>query len=281
MHLVATCSRSASSSPQRRKETARSVVRKVVDELERKLANALEQAVRGASTAPRASRRPRLPDIDWDRTDPRQPDELPCASAAPSSPRSSSATAASRSSLRDIVLCVDQSGSMATSVVYSSIFGAVMASIRAVTHAHGRLRHRGRRPDRRARTTRSTCSSARSSAAAPTSTARSPTASSSSRGPAQTILVLITDLYEGGNAEEMLARVRTHEGERRASRLPPRAQRPGRAHVRRAQRRRRSPPSASRRSPARRTLFPEMIAAALAKRDVGNWASERGIVGAR
>ena len=27
--------------------------------------------------------------------------------------------------------------------------------------------------------------------------------------------------------------------------------------------------------------FPEMIAAALAKRDVGTWASERGIVGAR
>ena len=34
--------------------------------------------------------------------------------------------------LRDIVLCVDQSGSMATSVVYSGIFGAVLASIRAV-----------------------------------------------------------------------------------------------------------------------------------------------------
>ena len=37
-----------------------------------------------------------------------------------------------RSSLRDIVLCIDQSGSMATSIVYSSIFGAVLASLRAV-----------------------------------------------------------------------------------------------------------------------------------------------------
>ncbi len=33
---------------------------------------------------------------------------------------------------RDVVLCIDQSGSMANSVVYSSIFGAVMASLPAV-----------------------------------------------------------------------------------------------------------------------------------------------------
>jgi Mg-chelatase subunit ChlD len=37
-----------------------------------------------------------------------------------------------RHALRDIILCVDQSGSMATSVVYSGIFGAVMASLPAV-----------------------------------------------------------------------------------------------------------------------------------------------------
>src|SRR3954447_21445376 len=38
-----------------------------------------------------------------------------------------------RSSLRDVVLCVDQSGSMATSVVYAGIFGAVLASIRSLS----------------------------------------------------------------------------------------------------------------------------------------------------
>jgi hypothetical protein len=31
-----------------------------------------------------------------------------------------------------VILCIDQSGSMANSVVYSSIFGAVMASLPAV-----------------------------------------------------------------------------------------------------------------------------------------------------
>ena len=33
---------------------------------------------------------------------------------------------------REVVLCIDQSGSMASSIVYSSIFGAVMASLPAV-----------------------------------------------------------------------------------------------------------------------------------------------------
>ena len=40
---------------------------------------------------------------------------------------------ASVSVLRDIVLCVDQSGSMAASLVYSGIFGAVLATLRAVS----------------------------------------------------------------------------------------------------------------------------------------------------
>jgi Mg-chelatase subunit ChlD len=37
-----------------------------------------------------------------------------------------------RNALRDIILCVDQSGSMAASVVYSGVFGAVLASLPAV-----------------------------------------------------------------------------------------------------------------------------------------------------
>ncbi|TDA74384.1 VWA domain-containing protein, partial [Halomonas marinisediminis] len=33
------------------------------------------------------------------------------------------------SALKEVMLCVDQSGSMASSVIYASIFAAVMASI--------------------------------------------------------------------------------------------------------------------------------------------------------
>ena len=43
-----------------------------------------------------------------------------------------SARARTRANLRPFVLCVDQSGSMATSVVYASIFAAVLASIPGV-----------------------------------------------------------------------------------------------------------------------------------------------------
>jgi Mg-chelatase subunit ChlD len=38
-----------------------------------------------------------------------------------------------RQSMRHIVLCIDQSGSMATSVVYSAIFGAVLATLPSVS----------------------------------------------------------------------------------------------------------------------------------------------------
>jgi hypothetical protein len=37
-----------------------------------------------------------------------------------------------RAALRDVVLCVDQSGSMAASVVYAGVFGAVLASLPAL-----------------------------------------------------------------------------------------------------------------------------------------------------
>jgi hypothetical protein len=37
-----------------------------------------------------------------------------------------------RNASRDVILCVDQSGLMAASVVYSGVFGAVLASIPSV-----------------------------------------------------------------------------------------------------------------------------------------------------
>jgi len=108
-------------------------VRKVVEALERRLARETEQAVRGALNRAVRTSRPRPADIDWERTIranlknylPEHGTVIP-ERLIGHSRRKSTAT------LRDIVLCVDQSGSMATSVVYSGIFGAVLASIRAV-----------------------------------------------------------------------------------------------------------------------------------------------------
>lgn len=117
--------------PAETRETARQVVRTVVDEVERRLANPLRQAVSGALDRAAVTRRPRHRDIDWDRTIRRnlrhyQPDYRTVI------PETLLGHARRASSLRDVVIAVDQSGSMAASVVYSSVFAAVMASIRSV-----------------------------------------------------------------------------------------------------------------------------------------------------
>jgi hypothetical protein len=132
VHLVATLLSLSKVIPEKTKETARQVVRKVVEELERKLANSLIQAVRGSINRATRTHRPRANEIDWDRTI-----RINLKNYLPEK-RAIIAEhligyGHKRSSLRDIVLCVDQSGSMATSLVYSGIFGAVLASINAVS----------------------------------------------------------------------------------------------------------------------------------------------------
>src|SRR5262249_39309346 len=118
--------------PAKTKDTARRVVRKVVDELERKLRERMIQAVRGSLQKATRSRRPRGAEIDWDRTI-RANLKTYLPERKVLVPERLVGYGRKRASLRDIVLCVDQSGSMATSVVYASIFGAVLASLRAVT----------------------------------------------------------------------------------------------------------------------------------------------------
>ncbi|HSP81507.1 MAG TPA: VWA domain-containing protein [Myxococcaceae bacterium] len=202
--LVATLLSLRTVIPQKTKETARRVVRRVVEDLERRLRAPTERAVRGALSRASRTRRPRAAEIDWDRT--------LRANLGNYQPERKSVVVEKlvghgrkRSSLRDVVLCLDQSGSMAASVVYSSIFGAVLASLRAVSTRmvvfdtavvdlseqlsdpvdllFGTQLGGGTDIDRalaycQQQVTR----------------------------PAQTILVLITDLYEGGNAQRMLQR---------------------------------------------------------------------------
>jgi len=131
VHLVATLLSLSRVIPARTKETARLVVRKVVDDLEKRLREATIRAIRGALNRAERSHRPRLAEIDWHRTI--------RANLANYVPERKTVIAErvigfghKRSALRDVVLCVDQSGSMAASVVYSGIFGSVMASMRAL-----------------------------------------------------------------------------------------------------------------------------------------------------
>lgn len=133
IHMVSTLINLNHLMPEKTKETARQVVRKVVDELERRLAQPMQQAIRGSLNRAQHSRRPkRIQDINWKRTIQanlkhwQQDYQTIIPHELHGHPRQ-------QSSMKDIVLCVDQSGSMAPSVVYSSLFAAVMASIRAVS----------------------------------------------------------------------------------------------------------------------------------------------------
>ncbi len=132
VHLVATLLSLSRVIPNRTKDTARQVVRRVVEDIEHRLAEPLRQAVRGALARSVRNRRPRQREIDWNRTIRAnlrnyQPDRRTIIA------ETLVGHGRKRSSLKDVILCVDQSGSMAGSVVYSSIFGAVMASLPALT----------------------------------------------------------------------------------------------------------------------------------------------------
>ncbi len=132
VHLVANLLALSKVIPDKTKDTARQVVRQVVDDLERKLANPLLQAVRGSLNRATRTNRPRGNEIDWDRTiRANLKNYLPDRGTIIA--EKLVGYGHKRSSLRDIVLCVDQSGSMATSVVYAGIFGAVLATLRAVS----------------------------------------------------------------------------------------------------------------------------------------------------
>jgi Mg-chelatase subunit ChlD len=133
VRLVGTLVSLSRAIPARTRETARAVVRKVVEDVERKLADRLLNAVHGAIDRSRRTHRPRLSDVDWATTiranlKNYQPSQRTVVVDDLIGRQRRSRTA----SLRDVVLLVDQSGSMAESVVYSAVFGAVLASIKAV-----------------------------------------------------------------------------------------------------------------------------------------------------
>lgn len=204
VHLVATLVSLNRVMPTKTRETARIVVRRVVEELERKLANPLRQAVNGSLSRAIRNRRPRHNEIDWLRTiranlKHYQPEYRTII------PETRIGYGRKRGSLRDIILCIDQSGSMATSVVYSSVMGAVLASLRSV---------------------RTSMVVFDTSVVDMTDQLHDPVellfgtqlgggtdinralgyCQGLVRKPHDTILVLISDLYEGGRREEMLKR---------------------------------------------------------------------------
>lgn len=113
------------------KATARLVVKKVVEELEKKLRNPLRQAIQGSINKAVRNRRPKFNEINWHKTiQANLKNYQPSLSTI--IPEILIGYGKKGQSLKHIILLVDQSGSMASSVVYASIFGTILASMRSV-----------------------------------------------------------------------------------------------------------------------------------------------------
>jgi Mg-chelatase subunit ChlD len=207
VHLVGTLLSLSRVIPEQAKESARAVIRTVTSDLERRLAQRTRSAVTGALNRAGRTSRPRRPaDIDWDRTIranlrhylPRYRTVVP--------DRLVGYARKQQAVTRDVILCLDQSGSMASSVVYAGVFGAVLASIRSL---------------------RTSVVAFDTSVVDLTEQLSDPVdvlfglqlggGTDINRAlaycqrlitrPARTILILVSDLFEGGNEEEMLRRI--------------------------------------------------------------------------
>ncbi|MFF2922816.1 VWA domain-containing protein [Streptomyces celluloflavus] len=206
VHLVGTLLSLNKVMPETTKETARAVVRKVVEQLEKRLTARTRATLTGALDRSARISRPRHRDIDWDRTiRANLKNYLPeYRTVVPE--RLIGYGRAAQSVKKDVVLCIDQSGSMAASVVYASVFGAVLASMRAIDTrlvvfdtAVVDLTDQLDDPV-------DVLFGTQLGGGTDINRALAYCQSRISR-PAETVVVLISDLYEGGIRDEMLKRV--------------------------------------------------------------------------
>jgi uncharacterized protein with von Willebrand factor type A (vWA) domain len=176
----------------------------VVEELERRLRTPLQQSVRGALQRAQRTRRPRPNEIDWDRTIRKNLKHYQ-ADKGSLIAEQLVGFARRRAALRHVVLCVDQSGSMASSIVYSSIFAAVLASLRSVSTRFVVFDTQVADLSEALRDPVDLLFGTQLGGGTDINLALAYCQQIVTR-PAQTILVLITDLYEGGDAQQMRAR---------------------------------------------------------------------------
>ena len=207
VHLVGTLLSLSRVMPEQARGSARAVVRTVTSDLERRLAERTRSAVTGAlNRAGRTSRPRRTSDINWDRTIranlrnylPQHRTVVP--------ERLIGYARKQQAVARDVIVCLDQSGSMASSVVYAGVFGAVLASIPSLrtsvvafdTAVADLTEHLSDPVD--------VLFGTQIGGGTDINRALAYCQRLITR-PASTIVILISDLFEGGNREEMLRRI--------------------------------------------------------------------------
>ena len=167
-------------------------------------ANPLRQSVIGSLNRSVRNRRPRPSEIDWHRTIRANLCHYQ-REYRTVVPETRIGFGRRRSSLRNVILCVDQSGSMASSVVYSGVCGAVLASLPAVrtrlvvfdTSVVDLTEHLSDPVDLLFGTQLGGGTDINRALAY---------CQTLVDNPLDTILLLISELYEGGNGDEMLKR---------------------------------------------------------------------------
>lgn len=260
--------------PEKTRETARLVVRKVVEELEKKLRDPLREALQSALNRSVRNRRPRAGEIDWRRTIHQNLKHYQPGLQTIIPERLVGFGRKGRA-LRHIILLLDQSGSMAGSVVYAGILSSVLASLRSVQTniiafdtAVTDLTEYRHDPVELLFATQ---------LGGGTDIAKAlDYAETLVRAPQDTILVLISDLYEGGNRTEMLKKIAAlrRSGATLISLLALSDEgAPAYDHENAAAFAALDVPAFAC-TPA---LFPDLMAAAIQKRDLRHWANENGM----
>ncbi|WP_155073719.1 VWA domain-containing protein [Streptomyces taklimakanensis] len=206
VHLVGTLLSLNRAMPESSRESARAVVRKVVDKLERKLASRTRSTLTGALDRSARVRRPRHRDIDWDRTIRANLKNYLPEHRTVVPERLVGHGRASRAVTKDVVLCIDQSGSMAASVVYASVFGAVLASMRSISTRLVVFDTSVVDLTEQLDDPVDVLFGTQLGGGTDINRALAYCQSRITR-PAETVVVLISDLYEGGIRDEMLKRV--------------------------------------------------------------------------
>lgn len=206
VHLVGTLLSLNKVMPEHSKATARAVVAQVVTQIEQRVADRTRAAVSGALDRASRTSRPRLHDIDWNRTIAANLKNYLPEHRTVVPERLVGHARRQRMVARDVVVAIDQSGSMAASVVYASVFGAVLASMRALrtsvvvfdTEVVDLTAHLADPVDVLFGT----------QLGGGTDINRAIAYSQGLLGrPADSLFILISDLYEGGVRAEMLRRV--------------------------------------------------------------------------
>lgn len=204
--LVATLLNLKDVMPTRTRETARQVIAKVVADLEKRLRLPTIKALRGALSRSVRNPRPNQHEIDWPRTIQRNLKHYQPAYKT-IIPHQLIGYGRKGQSLKTVILLVDQSASMAASVVYAGVLGSVLAGLSALqTHL---VVFDTQVVDLTARMRDPVDVLLGTQLGGGTDIGKALVyARGLIRRPKDTVLVLLSDLYEGGNRAHLLQQVR-------------------------------------------------------------------------